>query len=96
MICLALELILGFCGADNNRIYGFAFIAVMIVAIVFQIASASQMVESVDGAGGSEQDNLNAHYFFLYASPIAPRTLSTIMKYLDIRGGAAASGSESA
>ena len=85
-IALVLEIVLGFVSMDNNRIYGFAFMAVLVVAVIFQIGSASLMVEySKDlTSGADKQDDLNAHYFFLYASPIPTRILLAFMKYRDI------------
>merc|ERR1712146_723028 len=86
MLCaLVVELVLGFCNFDDNKLWGFGFIACCIASSVLTVAAGSITVDQYDADPEPDKyDNLKYYNFVLVAAPVAYRSMMVFMKCRDV------------
>ena len=98
LILYAVEMVLGFCNCDDNKIWGFLFMIGSAAMVVFSIASASYCLDKeaivtyatlVQDLGGEikSEDNEWYFYFAVITAPIVTRFLGIFLKFKDLTRG---------
>ena len=80
LITVALEIVFGFIGFDQNKLWYGAFIFMSFLCCVFTIAAASLAAKNGDS-------DIKTSNFFLFAAPITFRGLVGYLKFKDMRAG---------
>ena len=86
LITVALEIVFGFIGFDQNKLWYGVFIFMSFLCCVFTIAAAGLATEGAKDAS-SDNDDFKAAMFFLFAAPITFRGLVGYLKFKDMRAG---------
>ena len=88
MACaFTVELILGFVNCDDNKMWGFTFIALAVCSSILTFVGAGYAVDNVDCGGCDKEDNAKYYTFVLTVAPVMYRGLIVFMKARDVALG---------
>lgn len=92
-MCVALacilQIIFGFVGFSNAKVWAIIFMLTCAVASAFQLAAAGIQVQAYkdmyDELALNNKDDIYVSQFFLYANPMVMRIMAALMKYYDMK-----------
>jgi len=97
-MCVALacilQIIFGFVGFSNAKVWAIIFMLTCAVASAFQLAAAGLQVQAYTELyelacmyelAFNNKDDIYVSQFFLYANPMVMRIMAALMKYYDMK-----------